>query len=373
MDCDPGDRAADRGVWAAHTRAQRLWCGRRVEQPEPLSTRGCGRKQRRQRRHRWLRRFRCLRVLGQWKRGLFLPYVSSSFWGASTGGWSSQDAYPREVADAHGSYLAEIVGFASNGVYVSLANGLSGFNAPAFANGTSFWGAQTGGWSSQDTYTRELADVNNDQIADIVGFASKCPEATETGGFPRPRRSGAHFGAPKPAAGAARTNTRALWRTLTATAMRTLSASPRAVSTVSLNHFGAAFLTPTFVQGSSFWGAQTGGWSSQNRYPRELADVNGDGKPDIVGFAQSGVYVSINTSTAGNVSFAAPVLAANSSFWGASAGGWSSNDLYPRELANITNGDTKADIVGFASNGVWTSISTTSLPGGHPAAALWRR
>src|SRR5947209_15204474 len=96
----------------------------------------------------------------------------TSFWGTQTGGWSSQDAYPREVAGAIGSTVAEIVGFASNGVYVSLANGTGGFLAPMFANGSSFWGAQTGGWSSQDTYPRELADVNNDQIADIVGFAS---------------------------------------------------------------------------------------------------------------------------------------------------------------------------------------------------------
>jgi hypothetical protein len=46
-------------------------------------------------------------------------------------------------------------------------------------------------------------------------------------------------------------------------------------------------------------------------------------------------------------------------------GGWSSQDAYPRELANIANGDTMADIVGFAQNGVWTSLAgatTFSLP-----------
>jgi hypothetical protein len=52
-----------------------------------------------------------------------------------------------------------------------------------------------------------------------------------------------------------------------------------------------------------------------------------------------------------------------SSFWGTQTGGWSSQDAYPRELANINFGDIpaeKADIVGFASNGVWTSISTST-------------
>ena len=79
---------------------------------------------------------------------------------------------------------------------------------------------------------------------------------------------------------------------------------------------------------------------------------------DIVGFAQGGVYVSLAT---GNGSFAAPTLGSNTSFWGAQTGGWSSNDLYPRELANITTGDTKADIVGFAQSGVWTSLSTSGV------------
>src|SRR5262249_7446861 len=56
-----------------------------------------------------------------------------------------------------------------------------------------------------------------------------------------------------------------------------------------------------------------------------------------------------------------PTLGSNTSLWGAQTGGWSSNDLYPRELANITTGDTKADIVGFAQSGVWTSISTSDV------------
>ena len=37
------------------------------------------------------------------------------------------------------------------------------------------------------------------------------------------------------------------------------------------------------------FGAAAGGWSSDNAYPRELADVNGDGQADIVGFGQAGV------------------------------------------------------------------------------------
>jgi hypothetical protein len=156
------------------------------------------------------------------------------------GGWSSQNLAPRELADINHDGNADIVGFVTNGVDVSLAGGTGGFSAPAFANGSSFWGAQTGGWSSQDTYTRELADVNLDSNADIVGFAT----------------NGVY---------------------------------------VSLADGTGGFQAPAFVNGSSFWGAQTGNWSSQDKYPRLMADVDGNGYADIVGFAQNGVYVSLNT------------------------------------------------------------------------------
>jgi hypothetical protein len=135
----------------------------------------------------------------------------------------------------------------------------------------------------------------------------------------------------------------------------------------------SSFAAPKFVPDSSFWGVQTGGWSSQNLYPHFMADVNGDGKADIVGFAQSGVYVSINTSSLISVSFAAATLVPGSSFWGANTGGWSSQDAYPRELANIANGDTMADIVGFAQNGVWTALAgatTFFAPSGSAAITL---
>jgi hypothetical protein len=233
--------------------------------------------------------------------GFMAPMFASgtSFWGTQTGGWMSQDAYPRELAGAIGTHVAEIVGFASNGVYVSVADAMGGFLPPMLAMRTSFWGAQTGGWTSQDLYPRELADVNGDQIADIVGFASN--------GVYVSRGDVVGFFAPE-------------------------------------------------LAGAAFWGVQTGNWSSQDTYSRFMADADGDGKPDIVGFAQSGVYVSINTSTLVSSSFAAPKLVPDSSFWGVQTGGWSSQNLYPHLMADV-NADGKADIVGFAQSGVYVSIT----------------
>ena len=278
----------------------------------------------------------------------------TSFWGAQTGGWSSEDTYPRLLADANNDGNADIVGFASTGVYVSLAFGFGGFQTPAFAPGTSFWGTQTGGWSSQDTYPRVVADVNNDGNADIVGFASNgfySSIGLGSGGFAGPNFVlGTSFWGTQTGGWSSQDTYPRFIADITGDGWADIVGfAQNGVYVAGNTHSGVT--APIFVAGSSFWGTQTGGWSSQDAFPRELADVNGDGMADIVGFAQGGAYVSLAT---GNGSFAGPTLGSNTSFWGAQTGGWSSNDLYPRELANITTGDTKADIVGFAQSGVWT-------------------
>src|SRR5207247_3507892 len=77
-------------------------------------------------------------------------------------------------------------------------------------------------------------------------------------------------------------------------------------------------------------GLESGRLSSRATYPREVADVNGDGMADIVGFASTGVLVSFAT---GDGHFAPPIF--DLPAFGPNAGGWSSDDTYPRELADI--------------------------------------
>jgi hypothetical protein len=67
--------------------------------------------------------------------------------------------------------------------------------------------------------------------------------------------------------------------------------------------------------------AGAGAWTDDDAYPRRLADVNGDGRADIIGFGDGGVYVAL-ANLAG--SFESPVFAVSG--FGVSAGGWSSND-----------------------------------------------
>ena len=78
------------------------------------------------------------------------------------------------------------------------------------------------------------------------------------------------------------------------------------------------------------------GWNTFNDSPRMLADVNGDGKADIVGFGSNAVYVSIGN---GNGTFQT-ATAATPGF--TKNYGWTNFNEFPRMVADV-NGDGKAD------------------------------
>ena len=207
-------------------------------------------------------------------------------------GWTSFNTYPRKMGDVNGDGKADIIGFGAAGVYYSLSTG-SAFAAPVFALANYGTSAAAGGWSTFDTYPREVADVNGDGKADIIGFGA----------------AGVYL----------------------------------SLST------GAGFTAPVFVLAN--YGTAAGGWTSYNVYPRKMGDLNGDGKADIIGFGAAGVYYSLSTGAG----FAAPVFALAN--YGTGAGGWSNFDTYPREVGDV-NGDGKADIIGFGAAGVYRSLST---------------
>jgi FG-GAP-like repeat len=110
------------------------------------------------------------------ERGVSGPHVREREFvlGGPNGRLEQPGHLPRELADVNNDQIADIVGFASNGVYVSRGD-VIGFFAPESA-GAAFWGAQTGNWSSQDTYSRFMADADGDGKPDIVPrAASTCP------------------------------------------------------------------------------------------------------------------------------------------------------------------------------------------------------
>jgi len=259
-------------------------------------------------------------------------------------GWSSQNLYPRFVADVNKDGKADVVGFFKDGVYVSLSTGTS-FAAPTrwivkFGTNTS------PAWTSQDKHPRALADVNGDGRADIVGFFNDGVYVSLSTGssFGTPTRWIAGFG-------------------VSAGGWTSQDKYPRTVADVNgdgradVVGFGNAGVYVSLSTGTKFgpqtrwiaaFGYSAGGWTSQNLYPRMLADVDADGRADVIGF-KTGAYVSLSTGS----SFAAPVLGIAS--FGTSAGGWSSQNLYPRTVADV-NHDHKADIVGFAKTGTYVSL-----------------
>ena len=71
----------------------------------------------------------------------------------------------RQVIDVNNDGLADIVGFSNGGIHVALNTG-SSFSAP------SRWSREYGyanGWRV-DKHPRQVIDVNNDGLPDIVGF-----------------------------------------------------------------------------------------------------------------------------------------------------------------------------------------------------------
>ena len=95
-----------------------------------------------------------------------------------------------------------------------------------------------------------------------------------------------------------------------------------------------------------------------------MADVNGDGRADLIGFgtidtARNDVwdlltYVALGKSDG---SFTRPEINAVSGFSSdIAAGGWTSYNEFPRAGADVT-GDGRADIIGFASDGIYIAQS----------------
>jgi Tol biopolymer transport system component len=232
------------------------------------------------------------------------PILATTDFGANSsgGGQVSQDQHPRIVADVNGDGRADIVAFGETGAYTALGQADGTFAAP-HRSGSNFGSEATGGgWATQNQYPRLLGDVNGDGRADIVGF-----------GF-----DGAF---------------------------------------TALGQVDGAF-GPLIAASSSFGlGAAAGGWISEDQYPRLLGDVNGDGRDDIVGFGHSGVTMALGQSDG---TFAQPAFGIRNFGSSDAAGGWSSNNLYPRFAADV-NGDDRADIVGFAASGVFVALSQVPL------------
>jgi phospholipase C len=196
--------------------------------------------------------------------------------------WTSQ--HPRFLADLNSNGVADIVGIGPDCIWSSLNAGAAQLGQPTFG-AVAFEG--NAGWRTGD-HPRFVADLDGDGRADILGFGDLGPWTA--------------FG-----------NGDGTFR-----------------------DFRLAFVELGFNQG----------WNSN--FPRFVADLTGDGRPDIVGFGLDGIWIALNK---GDGSFNPPALVSSDLAFNS---GWRV-EKHPRFVTDLT-GDGHADIVGFGDDGVWVAL-----------------
>jgi hypothetical protein len=272
------------------------------------------------------------------------PQLVIANFGYNAGGWRVE-RHPRVLADVTGDGRADVVGFGNAGVYVARSNGDGTFTAPQLALAN--FGYNAGGWRV-DMHPRFLADVTGNDQADIVGFGNAGVYVARSNGdgtFAAARLVITNFGYN---AGGWRVDRHPrVLADVTGNGRADIVGFGNAGVYVARSNVDGTFTAPRLVVTN--FGYDAGGWRVE-RHPRVLADVTGNGRADIVGFGNAGVYVARST---GNGNFAAPQLALAN--FGYNAGGWRV-ERHPRFLADVT-GDGRADIVGFGNAGVYVARS----------------
>ena len=215
---------------------------------------------------------------------------------ANAGSWKT-DKHVRVMGDVNGDGKDDIIGFGQKDVFVSLST--STVQRPSFTNPQVWYRGnytyEGGGWRV-DKHVRTVADVNGDGRADIIGFGQKDVF-------------------------------------------------------VSLAHSTQnRFLSPQVWYRGNF-AYESGGWRV-DKHVRTMADVNGDGRADIIGFGQKDVFVSLAHSTQNR--FLSPQVwyRGNYTYEG---GNWRV-DKHERMVADV-NGDGRADIVGFGQKDIFVSLA----------------
>ncbi|GGG72065.1 hypothetical protein GCM10011374_41030 [Kocuria dechangensis] len=210
-------------------------------------------------------------------------------------GWRV-DTHIRELADVNGDGRADVVGFGDPGTFVAYGRADGTLSAPVLAIRDYGTGQ---GW----TNPRATGDVNGDGRDDLIGFGTKGVQ-------------------------------------------------------VSYARADGSFTTAVQVVDDFGW---VQGWTVE-RHPREVADVNGDGIEDVVGFGHAGTWVAYGRS---NSTFTPAALMIRD--FGV-VQGWR-EDQHPRQVVDV-NDDGAADVVGFGSGGVWMSYGRADGTFTQPALEI---
>ncbi|WP_243422670.1 FG-GAP-like repeat-containing protein [Micromonospora globispora] len=278
----------------------------------------------------------------------FTPVPVIADFGFEAGGWRVEK-HPRLLADITGDGRADVVGFGDAGVYVARSNGDGTFAftpVPVIAD----FGFEAGGWRV-DRHPRFLADVTGDGRADIVGFGDAGVYVALSNGdgtFQPPRFVLADFGYDQ--GWRVEKHPRFLADVTGEGRADIVGFGDAGVYVARSNGDGTFAFTPVPVIAD--FGFEAGGWRVE-KHPRFLADVTGEGRADIVGFGDAGVYVARSNGDGTFAFTPEPVIAD----FGFEAGGWRV-EKHPRFLADVT-GDGSAEIVGFGDAGVLVGLDNS--------------
>jgi hypothetical protein len=247
-------------------------------------------------------------------------------------GWTVSQ-FVRTVGDVNNDGRDDLIGFGLDGVYVALSNG------PSF-DPISKWTSSfdlSHGWTVSQ-YVRTVGDVNNDGRDDLIGFGldgvyvalsngtSFAPISKWTSSFDLSHG----------------------W---------TVSQFVRTVGDVNndgrddLIGFGLDGVYVALSTGSGFGAVSrwtdafdlSHGWTVA-QYVRTVGDVNNDGRDDLVGFGQDGVYIALSTGNSFTLIFKGTSAFDLSHGWTVAQ--------YVRMIGDV-DGDGKADLVGFGLDGVY--------------------
>jgi hypothetical protein len=263
--------------------------------------------------------------------------------GYGAGDWRVEK-HLRYVADLRKTGRVDLIGFSGWGVVVSLNNGDGTFGPVQVA--LPDLGYEQG-WRL-DKHLRLLGDVTGNGLPDIVAFGEDHVFVAINNGDGTFKPLKPVLDQFIPAIGWRIESHPRFLADLTGNGCVDIIGFANQGVYVSLNKGDGTFQTGT-LKLPEFGLKCSKDWSV-NRHPRWVADLTGNGKADIIGFADNGVYIAFGN---GDGTFQPSKQAIKLGFGYAS--GWRV-DRHPRLVVDLTDNGC-ADIVGFADDGVYVSYN----------------
>ena len=274
-------------------------------------------------------------------------FCGSTAWttGLNTNEYGDKMKFPRMIGDFDGDQNEDIIGFGNSNIAVGISTG-SSFNTSNWSSSLTY---ANGGWR-QDKYPRKLGDFNGDGKTDVVGFGQSATYVMLSSGSNFISAGIWHSGFDYDAGYTDRNVVSREIGDFNGDGMDDVIGIGYSGSTMALSNGSSFVTTPSWTNLTVF--SANAGFNNRNRMPLKVADVNGDGMDDLIGFGYHNIVVAVSTGSGFSVS--------TWNYGGMSYGNQGYiESKYPRMVGDF-NGDGMDDIVGFGHNGIAVGISTGS-------------